>query len=437
MRFAIGQSAKMNPDPRAIAVVDHFDEDQEPVVLETLDPVWFGYIERFLKKSALGTKEDAVVVHKLQELALQKRWLICGCQGMHSAKSPVFFPKQVPNGAIRKATLVHLYERPAHHPDCKLSRDRPLSLGGISGLPRVKKVRGLAVLKVMEREGSDAGSSTHQPAEQTSRAQAMPTLARVLFTILEGASLHRMAFTKKAIEDQMKALSSYLDGRFLDAAKAVPARPWFKLSWGHLDELKAKIAARQADFGKVQPQGFVIDVVDDHTSAGGEHVLTRCKQTYSFKGRLLIPGEGTEGPWLAIALVALLPGQPLPQIYQAYLHPLAKLGSYVLVDSGLERKTLDLLEKMLWKFNGMNKPFEIIKPLIDLKQDGQGVRPDFILDAKAKRLIVETMGFKDEEYLEQKERMHELMLKLPGVVDLFPYDGSNDRELKKFVNQLA
>ncbi|MCW0395840.1 hypothetical protein NB696_003691 [Xanthomonas sacchari] len=92
---------------------------------------------------------------------------------------------------------------------------------------------------------------------------------------------------------------------------------------------------------------------------------------------------------------------------------------------------------MLWKFNGMNKPFEIIKPLIDLKQDGQGVRPDFILDAQAKRLIVETMGFKNEEYLEQKERMHELMRKLPGVVDLFPHDGSNDRELKAFVNQLA
>ncbi|NIK07419.1 hypothetical protein FHY11_000885 [Xanthomonas arboricola] len=437
MRFAIGQSANMNFDPRTIAVVDHFDDDREPVVLETLDQPWFGYIERFLQKSALGTAEDTLVVHKLQELASQKRWLICGCQGAHSAKSPVFFPKQVPKGTIRKATLVHLYDRPAHHPDCKLSRERPLSLGGISGLPRVKKVKGLAVLKAMERVVADAASYAHQPAEPTSRAQAMPTLARVLFTILEGASLHRMAFEKKAIEDQMKALSSYLDGRFLDAAKAAPARPWFKLSWSHLDELKAKIVAKQEDFGKVQPQGFVIDVVDDHDTTHGEHVLTRGKQTYSFKGRLLIPGEGTEGPWLAIALVALLPGQSSPQICQVYLHPLNKLGSYVLVDSGLERQTLGLLEKMLFKFNGMKKPFEIIKPLIDLKLDGQGVRPDFILEARGKRLIVETMGFKDEEYLEQKERMHELMRKLPGVVDLFAHDGSNDRELKDFVNQLA
>ncbi len=44
MRFAIGQSSKMNFDPRAIAVVDRFDEDQEPVVLEMLDPVWFGWV---------------------------------------------------------------------------------------------------------------------------------------------------------------------------------------------------------------------------------------------------------------------------------------------------------------------------------------------------------------------------------------------------------
>lgn len=57
MRFAIGQSAKMNFDPRAIAVVDRFDEDQEPVVLEMLDPVWFGYIERFLKKALLGRRK--------------------------------------------------------------------------------------------------------------------------------------------------------------------------------------------------------------------------------------------------------------------------------------------------------------------------------------------------------------------------------------------
>ncbi|NJB91825.1 hypothetical protein GGR72_000151 [Xanthomonas arboricola] len=437
MRFAIGQSAKMNFDPRAIAVVNRFDEDHEPAVLETLDPVWFGYIERFLQKSALGTTEDKLVVRKLQELALQKRWLICGCQGAHSAKSPVFFPKQVPNGTIRKATLVHLYDRPAHHPDCKLSRERPLSLGGISGLPRVKKVRGLAVLKAMGRVVADAASYAHQPVEQMSHAQKMPTLARVLFTVLEGASLNRIGIEKKPISDQMKALSSYLDNQFLDSDKAVPAKPWFRLSFSHLDELRAKIVAGQGAFGKVQPQGFVIDVVDDHNPTGGEHVLTRLNQKYSFKGRLLVPGEGTAGPWLAIALVALLPGQPSPQIYQAYLHPLAKLKSYVLVDSGLERKTLDLLKRMLWKFNNINKPFEIIKPLIDLKQDGQGVRPDFILEAKGKRLIVETMGFKDEEYLNQKERMHELMRKLPRVVGLFAHDGSNDRDVKAFVNQLA
>lgn len=437
MRFAIGQSAKMNFDPRAIAVVDRFDEDQEPVVLEMLDPVWFGYIERFIKKSALGTKEDALVVRKLQELALQKRWLVCGCRGMHSTNSPVFFPKQVPNGAIRKATMVHLYDRPSHHPDCKLSRERPLSLGGISGLPRIKKVRGLAVLKAMGLGGFAVASYKHQPAERMSHAQKMPTLARVLFTVLEGASLNRIGIVTKPISDQMKALSSYLDNQFLDSDKAVPAKPWFRLSFSHLDELKAKIVAGQAAFGKVQPQGFVIDVVDDHNPTGGEHVLTRLNQKYSFKGRLLVPGEGTAGPWLAIALVALLPGQPSPQIYQAYLHPLAKLKSYVLVDSGLERKTLDLLKRMLWKFNNINKPFEIIKPLIDLKQDGQGVRPDFILEAKGKRLIVETMGFKDEEYLNQKERMHELMRKLPRVVGLFAHDGSNDRDVKAFVNQLA
>ncbi|SBV49674.1 hypothetical protein XBLMG947_0446 [Xanthomonas bromi] len=46
-------------------------------------------------------------------------------------------------------------------------------------------------------------------------------------------------------------------------------------------------------------------------------------------------------------------------------------------------------------------------------------------------------ALEDEEYLEQKERMHELMRKLPGVIDLFAYDVSNDRELKDFFNQLA
>lgn len=427
----------MTIDPKTMAVVEHFAEGQKPKILETLDEAWFDYIKGFLNRESLSPSVASFVVSKLQELAAQKRWLMCGCQGEHSEDSPVFFPKSLPQHGARKATLVHLYDRPKHSDVCGLARKRPLSLGGISGLPHARKVKGLAVLKAMGFQAALRDDLGHRDPQEMAQAERMPTLARVLFTCLEGASLNRSVLNNPSLSDQMKMLSAYIGKQFLDAQKQVAAKPWFALSFGELDALSAKIVSRKLSFGAVLPQGFVIDLVHNHKTEKGCHVLTAKKAEVAYEGRLFIPGEGTAGPWLAIALVALLPGQATAQISQVYLHPLARSGSYLLVDSGLERNTLRLLEKAQWKL-GRKTPFEIIKPLTDRIIEGQRVRPDFVLKGKSKQLVVETMGFNDDEYLEQKERMHDLMRKLPNVVELFAHDdGVNDDGLRKLVDWFA
>jgi hypothetical protein len=412
---------------KSLWVVDHFDKTSTPKRIESLSEEWFDLIVRFFKKKPISDVQASQVVAKLQDLSLKDRWLLCECTSHKEYGCPVLYPVRLP-GKTREATLVSIYDRGEHITDCPFYKERPISLQGIAELPRNTKSDGLGVQRALKGGGSAPKSLSSRPASLMTKRKRMPTLARVLFTILEGAGVNVVRSKRENSSTQLPLIQAFIDKQFLDSSKKISAARLIVLGFASKSTLESEIIAKKDSFGRLMPQGMIIDVVDSHQSHVGSHVLKSGKSSLTFDGRLFVPGQrNTPGPWLAIALVVIMPNEPVPEIKQVYLHPLAQIDSYVLVDSDLERKTLNIMKSRLWQMSGANKPFSIIKPLTDRVVQDQGVRPDFIVESGDEWVVVETMGFTDDEYLERKAHTQELMTNLPNVSRLLKHEKSQDK----------
>ena len=288
---------------------------------------------------------------------------------------------------------------------------------------------------MLKAAGKSATGGAHRARRSTSsntgQITQMPTVARVLFMALSGAGLNEITLDGPDLKEAKVKLRSHLNTLFLDRNAKVKASDLFFFSFRDLDNLSRRILSNRYEWGGLVPQGFILDHVQKHSSANGTHTLTVNDKPHHFKGRLIVPGEDTPGPWLAIALVAKAATSGQAEIHQVYLHPADSVDSYVLVDSDLERRTLAVLRRVQKESRRFSTLCSITKPLLDSKVDQLAVRPDFIVERDGRRVVVEAMGYVDEEYIEQKERTHSLMRRLPGVELLITYTGQDEQALDR------
>lgn len=95
-------------------------------------------------------------------------------------------------------------------------------------------------------------------------------------------------------------------------------------------------------------------------------------------------------------------------VERAYAHPIAGEDHWMLLDSNLERQTLNtLLSVCAWLDQDKSVLVEIDKPLHDW--NGTGERPDFVLSKTTGTgkhyFVVETMGFEDATYEARKAEL--------------------------------
>ena len=101
------------------------------------------------------------------------------------------------------------------------------------------------------------------------------------------------------------------------------------------------------------------------------------------------------------------------------------------MDSGFERETAEILLQQLtyWaKPDALGAVVQLEKPLFDeASSPGEYCRPDFVLWLpNRKRVLVESMGMKTDEYLASKATSHPRMRALAGVVDLVEHHPGDD-----------
>lgn len=367
----------------------------------------------------------------LDKLADQNAWLACACQDSSLAKSPILYPQKTRTGS---RTLVRNYDRASHTEVCPFYRLRTES-GDIPSHSVRKPMSGAFGVLTNATDGTD--TTENSPDERTyAGAVGTPKLARILFTILEKAGLNVVSRDGPlGITPQYNVLRDALKTFSFDTGKQKNVSDYTET---RVDEASFRSLARKLTHSTtwpppLKPQGFLIGIVRELD--GRRLICGKGSDLPEVRGRVVRPGENTPGPYLVIVLVGRLNNESDFSPLRAFVHPVMSASLLIPVDSNLERETLKILLDRQ-RLQKDNYPFKLVKPLIDLRvgEPETAVRPDFILDYGVHKVVVETMGYSDPDYLQRKERTHATMAVI-GPVIKHGIDGDADRLLKSAIHQ--
>ena len=243
-----------------------------------------------------------------------------------------------------------------------------------------------------------------------------------------------------SLVDQIKAIWTAARPVELDAGVLLPE--FLCTSPARLGELVEKIeAAPVRRFARTRPHGVLIVRA---AKVGAGMLQPVAGEPIPVLGRLAVFGErpepGREGtaerairaPYLAACVVGRADGDGPVQVLSAYAHPCAGDAHLMLVDSDMERRTLEQLRSVqTWLGAKKDLAVAIEKPLFDIGGDVQTddvsrppCIPDFVVRSGATRtkVIVETMGFAHEAYRRRKDRTHAAMSLAFGGAPVVDHD---------------
>lgn|GEM_PF-3259772 len=418
--------------------VNKFDRKAPPGPGTTLTADEVAALEKAFGLVAGSAKAGTKAFQLLDHLIKKDQWLLCNCRGAPGAQSPVMFAMRTVSPA-HPLTLVRNHARGTHAESCPFYRDTQLAMG--HSLAARTTLSAFGLLKKAKTTGQISTSNGTLSYGRAS-SERTPTLASVLFTLLEAGACDQVTATERHISADAKRVSAAAANLFMDDAKTLSAQPFIGTSLHKVDAVFKEAVRAKKDGHWPEGQelhGFVIGLCDvekrpDGVFLKGVHLVQGRLDEWKVRGRVRMPGQGTVGPYLAIGLVACLAGETKPSIVQAYVHPANTSGNWTLVDSDLERQTFAILVSKLSQLQEGEGTYSIVKPYTDRVSPKSKVRyrPDFCLLSPDTEVFVETMGYADEEYRERKKRMHEVMSEVHQVIEHTP--GSNDDELQKFLH---
>jgi len=330
-------------------------------------------------------------------------WLRCDCKP--SSEPAYLFPRQTELGTL---TLVR--PRPprqiGHAEHCPFFLcDAPPS-SEIDVKPSDLSVTDLCLLRP-DIEGSAAPSNPKKqadaPREQTDRP---PRLTRILYMLLEKAGLnsadkHFPFDPLRAIYKQAQQIPMWrsADVMLADVLATVSSKSHYFALFNRLKN-EQKLSAQNR-----RVQGYIVSMAESFTE---NSVVLSCGLTVAVEGKISAPARVPKGPFWVILLVAEKRyGSRFFEAVRASILPLYKETYPFIVDSDPERETLGALLSWQYYWKGKGLDFTVTKPL-DLSKT---VRPDFLVidDESGRQVVIETMGSKDSDYIEQKTRMHAKM----------------------------
>ncbi|GAA0913241.1 protein YagA [Rothia nasimurium] len=430
----------MEPIELTLTLVAKFEVGSQPQSQGDISPERCRAIRAVLLDRVQDDEDIELVGDLLMDWSDADWWIACRCTGAPLANAPILHPRvshAAPDtDAEDKFALVRMPKRGAHHEECPFAGSAGNEAGAAVATDRGPRamVRGLSVLTATHsRQATATGGGAHL-ADSNPRGKRIPTMARVLFTLLEAGGLQKVHVRKFSLADQLSTLRDVISRRFMDDAELFPAAGWVRTSLSEFNDL-ARLLAEERSV-KAWPRGLrahglIIDHVGKVRERSGRLFLAPTHgQELEVHGRVRRPGAETVGPYVAIMLVTVPRAGGAAVISQAYLHPAADSKGLLLVDSDLERKTLGQLLILQHKLRSESgDKVEIEKPYLD--HYGPGIRPDFIVAYADRKVVVETMGYIGEDYAERKKRTQAEMLSIgPVLHDESPHDTILSRLVK-------
>lgn len=375
--------------------------------------------------TSLAEKQLAETV--LRAMRDHDLWLACDCKGID--ERPLNTAKNL------DGTLFLVNFSGEHHKACPLHRSkREGDNAGPGGSRRNAGILPVDFRSFLPRDDhggriSEPTGSKNPVGDKISRRR-VPALARLLLTLIDLAELNRIdpvypqpGRTKKQALAEVKNVTDhehFAQGRLLN--EIVFFEPWLKQA-----RLEERMKTLETD-GKAWPAGrartfyqilFSENVTQDEVVFSGQFdpVVFHPEKRVSINGEI----DGNRGKYWVILMYQRNDAGTVV-CRDAYAHALYDYACPVPVDSNLERSTItSVINTGKWL---QNAGFEIAlsKPLFDINvtiDDEEGyVLPDFLLTVRhpgklrTTQLVIETMGYTNDDYVERKANQHQGMATL-------------------------
>ncbi|MFJ5375215.1 hypothetical protein ACIPTP_22070 [Pectobacterium versatile] len=373
----------------------------------------------------------------LLEMRNKKLWLACDCKEKPFPLLAVVYRNDTEKQFIRNFGTAHAESCPLRW-DKKEEDDQ--TSNGARKSAGAKKAEYKSILPLDQKATSKVKQpSNSDQSDDKLRRQKLPSLARLLLSILEDSGLDRLSLPlpkqKPKLKTHLCQVQSVLDNKeFMNKRKLseiILLTPW--LTESELENTMQQIedatwpVNRERTFWIIFTSEKVTEEESCYTSFFGKHYLYRPTRRFAINGE---KGVGLRPPYWVI--VRFVRDQLTKKVVcrDGYAHAMHSTSYPVPVDSNLERETLnDINYAVEWITDSAEYPeqhFSLHKPLFDLEvndgENGKGyVIPDFIIDINRpgqpqRSVVIETMGYTSEDYSERKKVQHAAMEQLGEVV---------------------
>ena len=406
--------------------------------------------------------DQSVVLDTLINLKTLDAWLACSCVSdanddaeIDFKNAPLLIPAKIPSASDHGITLRRAPKRPDHHESCpfyratnKAKESSPdcISNDNSDNQSKINSDECLAILKPVTFVASamDSADDLRLGAQELNQAR-QTKLSRILLTVMDDAGLTRVAENYKSTKfEQFEALYNALSDYHFDGERKISVQKFTELSLEKLKRLCSNMR-KSNDWKRLDviPQGFLIGLA---SSIDGYTVKTINNNNVSIETPVILSGQSPKGPYLVIILVGSRNNGGFYECLRAFAQPVYSENLLVPVDSDYERQTLKILLE-----SQSSKKYSIYKPVADREVSMRGhrqktentdilqrtppikVRPDFILTYQDfSSVVVETMGYRTDEYLERKKRTHAAMAKIGRIVEHRP-ECDADELLRKLI----
>lgn len=389
--------------------------------------------------SQAARREAAPIIAKYQAMG-SGRWFACDCRP-DLERPPVLL--------LREQTHVQRHTTggwPEHAETCTFFRNPSEQHEVVGSFRRRLRRNGYRLLPAFRPDDGNAPPRPQAP-KKASTSRRRSRLAALLMDVVDAAGLQTVAANgiRPTISDQFRHIRDAARRFGLDTGVRVDE--FLCTHPDGLERLKTAIANSTQRWTRNRPHGvFIVRVktvgLGHLMSVEGTRFDIRSKIAvfgeYDGDRRPLIPGaDDARSPYLAIISVGQAVADGPIELVDAYVHPCVDDRDLMLIDSDLERQTLDEFRDLRsWLGRRKNIEITVEKPLFDIGAQPEGDEnengeyvvgddtetrprdvciPDFIVRAApvlpggAGVIVVETMGFSGREYRDRKERIHPMM----------------------------
>lgn len=392
-------------------------------------------------------QDEKAGITLVQNARIGQRWIACDCLG-RTEPPPILTPAFLSEADTYYLRRLTSTKRPEHRGDCPFFRDQVTN--------RITEVRSATTptdppsgfFEVLRPAPNRLAQRPEDEAnDDRTRNASTPRLARLLWRLMDNAGVNTVAPLAYGHEWSIRegfAAIGYAAGKI----EVAPGIELARAFWTHARPLQAGVV-----YGTLRklasvwpkahaPQGFVLLYAP---SFQGHEIHIPDGEPVAVANRVQSPsvrGNRISGPFLVLVVAGEYPEAHGYAPLRAYAQPIFSGRLFVPVDSDFERKALRRILECQRTLHARNIDLAIGKPLFDTMTPEGPCRPDFVIEARSRQtgelrtVIVEAMGFDNDDYATAKAVTHPRMRRLGDLLTIDPDEVEGNGATEKLLAAL-